>query len=147
MKSIKTKSLEVFSIIAQNQLLALLSFLYATQTFFVSFLHFGLSSLALVEAFANIAAVIMFGSVLIIMTDYKQMIFSEIVTHKNNLSQLIKKALAWVFCLEFLVFLIIDVKLFSAIGFSVFTAVAILFVNYFIDGLKQGEEYNKQFEE
>lgn len=147
MKSIKIKLVEAFSIIAQNQLLALLGFLYSTQTFFVSFLHFGLSSLAVVEAFASIATVIMLGAALIIMADYKQRIFSEIATHKNNLSQLIKTSLVWLFCLEFLVFQAIDVKFFSAVGLSVSTAVAVLFVNYFIDGLKQGEEYNKQFEE
>lgn len=147
MDKVKISFLNAVVVVIENGLLAFTGFAFSLFTFYSNFEKFGLTSLAVVTAFKVIFSVAMLAGVLFIMKEQKKKIFSEIVTHQSNLFQLIKVFASWLFGLEFVVFLAIEPKLFSMLGVAIFVAVAILFLNYFIAGLKEGQEYNKQFEE
>ena len=142
----KISLLSAVSLIIENGLLSISAFTFATYTFFLNFEKFGLTSLAVVTAFHTIFSLAILGGALMIMKNYRTKIFSEIVTHQSNLSQLVKVFTVWLFGLEFLVFLAIEPKLFTMIGVAVFVVVGMLFLNYFTAGIKEGQEYNKQFE-
>ena len=144
---VKISLLNSVVVVIDNGLLALTGFVFSLFTFYSNFEKFGLTSLAVIAAFKVICSVVMLACALWLMKEQKTKIFSEIVTHQSNLSQLIKVFVTWLFGLEFLVFLAIEPKLFSMLGVAIFVFVAMLFFNYFTAGLKEGQEYNKQFEE
>lgn len=134
-------------LIIEHGFLSLAGLAFSTFTFYAAFEKYGLTSLAVSTGLHAICAMTMLAAAFIIMKDHKIKIFSEIATHQSNLSQLVKIFLGWLFVLEFLVFLAVDFKLFTMPGIAIFVAVIMLFINYFKSGLKEGNEYNKQFEE
>ncbi|XVO79868.1 hypothetical protein ACQ9ZH_20980 [Pseudomonas chlororaphis] len=139
--------IKAICLIIENGFLSLAGLAFSTFTFYAAFEKYGLTSLAVSTGLHTICAMTLLAAALIIMKDHKIKIFSEIATHQSNISQLVKIFLGWLFVLEFLVFLVVDFKLFTMPGIAIFVAVIMLFINYFKSGLKEGNEYNKQFEE